>query len=386
MSNEEKKRLEEYRKKRSKYVMIQMIICLSLFLVFLGLFFIYQNVAKPYYITYRETSSIEYKVELKENDIFEEEYLGEDYSYVGTMVDSIIATFSYNLEIDAEKVNYNFTTQADALVQIVDTSTKNAIYKKNYNILPSKTQKIETNKLILPLQLDIDFDSYDTEVNTVVSKLNLKNYQASLIVNVSYDIESGCYDYDSNTHTRTLTLVIPLDVEVFKITKSQPVPMNDQTIACEKSEYLLPQIVGNLLSANQIKVKSEQKATFKIISTIVFVLDIISLIVLVSYVYITKDTHIDYSNKVKKIYNSYKSFIHKINNRFDKTGYQVLYVSTIKELLQIRDTQQYSILMYENDDKTMTEFVIPTGNNLLYVYEVKIDNYDKIYGLTVEKH
>ena len=365
MSNEEKKRLEEYRKKRSKYVMIQMIICLSLFLVFLGLFFIYQNVAKPYYITYRETSSIEYKVELKENDIFEEEYLGEDYSYVGTMVDSIIATFSYNLEIDAEKVNYNFTTQADALVQIVDTSTKNAIYKKNYNILPSKTQKIETNKLILPLQLDIDFDSYDTEVNTVVSKLNLKNYQASLIVNVSYDIESGCYDYDSNTHTRTLTLVIPLDVEVFKITKSQPVPMNDQTIACEKSE---------------------QKATFKIISTIVFVLDIISLIVLVSYVYITKDTHIDYSNKVKKIYNSYKSFIHKINNRFDKTGYQVLYVSTIKELLQIRDTQQYSILMYENDDKTMTEFVIPTGNNLLYVYEVKIDNYDKIYGLTVEKH
>ena len=30
----------------------------------------------------------------------------------------------------------------------------------------------------------------------------------------------------------------------------------------------------------------------------------------------------------------------------------------------------------------MSRFMIPTNNMLLYVFEVKVDNYDEIYGLT----
>jgi hypothetical protein len=36
--------------------------------------------------------------------------------------------------------------------------------------------------------------------------------------------------------------------------------------------------------------------------------------------------------------------------------------------------------MFENIDQTVTEFVIPTNTKILYTFEIKVDNYDDIYG------
>ena len=46
-------------------------------------------------------------------------------------------------------------------------------------------------------------------------------------------------------------------------------------------------------------------------------------------------------------------------------------------MLEIRDTIQAPILMYENDDKTCAKFMIPTDSKLLYLYEIKIDGYEE---------
>jgi hypothetical protein len=47
-------------------------------------------------------------------------------------------------------------------------------------------------------------------------------------------------------------------------------------------------------------------------------------------------------------------------------------------MLAIRDTIQSPVLMIENTDKTICQFFIPTNTKILYLYEVKIDNYDKL--------
>ena len=51
-------------------------------------------------------------------------------------------------------------------------------------------------------------------------------------------------------------------------------------------------------------------------------------------------------------------------------------------MLSIRDTIQSPILMSENKDQTKTQFVIPTNTQILYTFEIKVDNYDEIYGKT----
>ena len=60
--------------------------------------------------------------------------------------------------------------------------------------------------------------------------------------------------------------------------------------------------------------------------------------------------------------------------------YQILEVDTFEELLEIRDTIQEPVLMSENEDKTCTTFIVPTNKNILYIYEVKVDDYDEIYN------
>ena len=49
-------------------------------------------------------------------------------------------------------------------------------------------------------------------------------------------------------------------------------------------------------------------------------------------------------------------------------------------MLVLRDTYQLPILMLENADKTSTKFMIPTNSGLLYVHEVRVENYDQIYN------
>ena len=364
MSNEEKKRLEEYRKRRAKWILIQGCIFVILSLFFVGLVFTYQTLDSTYYITYKESSYVDYKVKLKENDVYEEEYLGEDFAYVTALIDNIEATFNYNLEIDAKMVSYDFTLSADALLQIIDTSTNNVIYKSTHILVPETTQKIESNKLNLPLDLTINYEQYNDEVTNVVKTLDLKNYKANLLVAVTYNVLSECEDFSSKNNSHNLTLTVPLNQSIIKLTESKSIPTAEpKTIACER-------IV--------------EKSDIALVGFVVLCCDIIVLIILISFIYLTRNTHINYAIKVKKIVNAYKSFIQKINNVFDTTGYQVLLVNTINEMLEIRDTLQSPILMNENEDKTMTKFIIPTNNKILYVYELKIENYDEIYGLNEE--
>jgi hypothetical protein len=108
-------------------------------------------------------------------------------------------------------------------------------------------------------------------------------------------------------------------------------------------------------------------------------------IVLLVFIYITRNEDINYYNKVKKILNSYRSFIQQIEGEFDTEGYQIVPIKTFVEMLGIRDTIQSPILMWENNDETMTQFLIPTATKLLYVFEIKVDNYDTIYGIYEEE-
>ena len=70
-----------------------------------------------------------------------------------------------------------------------------------------------------------------------------------------------------------------------------------------------------------------------------------------------------------------------MEGEFDIAGYQIVVIKSFTEMLGIRDTLQAPVLMTENSDETMTQFLIPTNTKLLYVFEIKVDNYDEIYGL-----
>ena len=114
---------------------------------------------------------------------------------------------------------------------------------------------------------------------------------------------------------------------------------------------------------------------FKTTAIVLSVVDGLLILLLVAFVCLTRTDDITYTAKVNRIISQYKSYIQKIKNLFDMSEYKLISVETFDELLEIRDTIQAPILMYENNDKTCTKFIIPTDSKLLYLYEIKIEGY-----------
>ena len=59
-------------------------------------------------VTFDEKSKIDYKVYLKENEFYDEPYLGKDMLYVASLIDKIGIDFDYNFASEV-KENINFT-------------------------------------------------------------------------------------------------------------------------------------------------------------------------------------------------------------------------------------------------------------------------------------
>ena len=114
---------------------------------------------------------------------------------------------------------------------------------------------------------------------------------------------------------------------------------------------------------------------FKTTAVVLCVVNALLVLLLIAFIYLTRTPDITYTARIKKIVSQYKSYIQKIKNLFEMHGYQVIMVESFDEMLEIRDTIQAPILMYENEDKTCTKFLIPTDSKLLYLYEIAVEGY-----------
>ena len=367
MSNEEKIRIERYKQRRQKLIILQAAIIAVLSIVLVLLFSSYQSVDQVSYVNYFETSKISYKVSLTDDELYEYEEgeLGEDYAFVSSLIKNISANFSYNVTVDSQTAEIDYTYKIDAKLVIVDKTTNKEIYKPVYSLVEEKTGTINSNKLNLNETVVINYNQYNSEVINFVNTLRLNSTTSKLVVTATVKFTGACdQGVGADQKQHSFDLIIPLNEVVTDIKKSNTVTNSEKVLSCEQIE--------------------ERKAL--IISLyVVGGIDLLAILVLLIYTLATKNSHINYSNKVNRIVKAYKSFIQKINNQFDMSEYQVLQVDTINEMLEIRDTLQSPILMSENEDRTMTKFIIPGNNNLLYVHEIKIENYDDIYGVKDEE-
>jgi hypothetical protein len=152
---------------------------------------------------------------------------------------------------------------------------------------------------------------------------------------------------------------MPLNVDKVSFAKASSIPTGESKI-----------IITN---------EGKARTVFLVLSIIFLVLTVLFALVFVAFIFLTRNTDINYNIKVNKVVSNYKSYIQKIVNPFDRTGYQLLILDEFSELLEIRDTIQSPILMNENEDKTCTTFMIPTNTKLLYIFEIKVADYDEIY-------
>ncbi len=357
MSEKEKKRRSKYRKNREKLIFTQTVIAIVVALAVLISALVAYQLEKTYYIGYREGGNIDYNVFLKENDFYEEDFLEKDQSYVASLIDKIIADFSYQIDMDTDDVNYRYSYTIKSRLEIIDNTSSVAIFNPEYELVSvqNKSQS-SSNRLTINEIVVLDYDQYNSLAGNFLSTYDLTNTTSNIVVTLEVDVLSDCNAFSgSSAETYFSELRIPLTTKTVNIKMTSTIPDDEaKMIACTRG------------AGSEV---------FKTTAIVLAVVDAILILILVAFIFLTRTEDITYTARVKKIVSQYKSYIQRIKNIFDTSGYQVIVVESFDEMLEIRDTIQAPILMHENDDKTCAKFIIPTDTKILYLFEIKIEGY-----------
>lgn len=371
MSEAEKKRRLYYKENRKKWLKIGTIILASILLITAVCASVFFGMDRETYIRYKEEGDVKYSVTLKNNEIFKDPVLGEDNMYVAPLIDTVDMTFSYQLFME-QAAKYQYSYSADAHILIQDSATKMLIYKgrlgtETPELLPEETVSITEpqQSLFFKKKLSVDYGRYNDRATAIVDALALKGVICTLEVSMNIDVTGSVESAEQDKeNTYTVSLQMPLNVDKVSFAETSSIPTGESKI-----------IITN---------EGTARTVFLILTIVFLVLSVLFAIVFVAFIFLTRNTDINYNIKVNRIVSNYKSYIQKIVNPFDRTGYQLLVLDEFNALLEIRDTIQSPILMYENEDKTCATFMIPTNTSLLYVFEIKIADYDEIYKKVAE--
>ena len=361
MSEFEKQQRDAHQKKRQKWILIQSAIIGVLVLGLLITSLVYYKLNKDTYVYYAEEGNVIHRAYLADNEFYDESYLNGSHAYVTSLIEKMTGDFTYNLKLDASDVDFKYSYKIEAQVTVAEKTAGTPIYNPVFELVPERTVTKKGNALSIHELVDIDFQKYNAIAKSFIDKYGLENYTSqTLYVKMHVEVLGMSEQFaKNNTGEYVVTLSVPLNAEVAKPSVSTSAPADLQRILARDDNT---------------------KTGFLIVAIILAVLSAAAGTVLIIYAYKTRDMHINYARKVQKLVSSYKSYIQKILNPFDTTGYQVLYVDTFTEMLEIRDTLQIPVLMYENEDQTETKFMIVSSTNMLYVYEIKVEHYDKLYN------
>lgn len=363
MSELDIQRRKEYKENRKKWIMVQIVAIVLLAAIALGSFLIYNRMNRTYYIEYTENGSVNYKVQYYENNFFDSEWIEKDQTYISSLIKGMSAEFIYLLNTDSADLAFNYQYKIDAKILIASKDSGVPYYTYEENIFPlieppaTSSTSVKINETVA-----IDYVKYNRIANTFVETYNLKNSAScTLVVTLDVEILSSNKQFDKeNKNKYTISMNVPLIMDSFNVYTSSSSPANEVKIL----EY--EDIVDKNIFYNT--------------SIVALTLDALLTLALVVFLHLTRNEDITYAAKINKILRSYSAFIQRMDGEFNYDGYQIITIKTFNEMLGIRDTIQSPVLMSENHDETMTRFLIPTNTNLLYVFEIKVDNYDEIYG------
>lgn len=367
MSEAEKRRRFYYKQTRNKWISIGAMILAGALLVTIIFTAIFLSLNKSTFIPYTENGKVEYLVYLKENDVFTSNCLDQDKMYVTSLIDYVWMNFKYELNM-AQEAKYSYSYSADAKIVIKDRTTNKLYYEGKLTpdapmLLPEQTENLDLPRkdLFIGKALSIDYGRYNTRAKEIMNALNLKNAFCTLQVQMNIHVNGSSEELaedKNNSYTFALSM-----------------PLNQDTVAFERTSEV-PSGASKLLTIN----KGAARVVMLVFAIVFASLTFLFAVAYLAFIILTRNTDINYTRKVNKIVSNYKSFIQKIVTPFDMEGYQLLVMDSFMDLLEIRDTIQSPILMYENEDQTCTTFMIPTNTKLLYVFEIKVEDYDELYG------
>ena len=275
--------------------------------IVLGLGLLLFGLLKKDYIVlkYQEDNSVNYKVFLKPNDYFESEFLGENRTYIATLIDYLDIDYQY-------------------LVNFSENVTGSCEY-----YIKAGSEQIQK----------VDYDEYNQILNDFKKEYSMQT-DGELVVSLIVDgIVAGDIYKDDVVVNSDLTLSIPMLQQTVEasIEKNATSVTKDLSMRDHRKQffYYACDGFGSLLMIGSI---------------ILFIMQIIDII---------RDKKKDlYEDAVNKIISSHDSIIADVVKLPNMNGFKIINISTFDELLDVYNEVRMPINFHKDEKKKESIFLI----------------------------
>ena len=269
-------------------------------------------------------------------------------AYIASLIKYINVNYDYKFNIkEKSTIDFDYQILGDLIIENNNGTRK--YFEKTYNILESKQQKIENNKLLfINENVQIDYDYYNILANSFRSKYGV---DTNSYLNVYLDVKAKSDDklnYKLNEENKVM-LKIPLSEKAIEININAD---NDIT------KLIIP--VG--------KVVLNQK--YLIVEIILFIMSVIFFLIFMKHL-AKKFKKVTYYDKyVNKLLKEYDRLIVETKTKIVMKKYNIIEVKSFTELLDVRDNLKEPIIYYNVIEHIEGIFYIKSHNDI-YLLTVK---------------
>ena len=356
---EEKNRTSVNEKTYVSYFNRVLIYALSLLLCFILATIFMSNAVttkKDQFITYKETSNLDYKVNLKKNDFYEQKYLGKDMIYVASLIDTIDIDFNYIFDIE-KKSDINFDYDITGKLVISDTNGQNTFYEKEYDLSKTKKESINAKKSHkINEKISIDYDKYNNLANKFRTNYGIDT-TSNLIVSLNVHKKGSDKNEYKLDNKSAVSVTIPLSEKAINI----KIDRNDINNSSQ------------LFTSSSVTIDNY---AYLLISIVFIILLPVFMFPLVGLLLSMETNKSPYDKYINKILNEYDRLIVETTTAPDIGNKNIIRIDSFNELLDVRDNLSLPIKYYIITKHQKCNFYI-NHNDELYLLTIKAVDIEK---------
>lgn len=299
---------------------------------------------------YNVSRNADYKVYIKNNKFIEQEFLGNNQTYITDLVDYIYTKFNYNYSITKKakgECEYKIIANINAEYNVTGDDKGTKLWSKEYVLLEPKKIEVDSNIINVSEDLKIDFNKYNEEIKKFKDEFGIPikaNLEVKMITASKLILDDTKQVQQDNSN---VILKMDLNQQVFKITDDY-----------EKSDN------GQIYDESQNK-KSNNMILLTIggVLFIIAVVGILSIIKKVAF----QNRKTDYEIALNRILKNYGDIVAEVVTPTYDENLKVIEVKNFDQLLDIEEEIRMPILFYETIEGQEGEFSI-ISDNILYRY------------------
>ena len=307
-------------------------------------------------VTYNEKGNLDYKVNLKKNDFYDNRTLNKDMIYVASLIDNIDVNFNYDFNI-SEKNDIKFAYDIIGDLVITDTDGKNTFFEKKYTLKKKQMSYLKDKKnYSFKDSIKVDYNTYNDLANRFRSNYGIDT-KSDLIVYLNVykqGSEESVQGLNNNSH---MTLTIPLSEKAIDI------KMDSKGITNTNKVY----------NTTGYKIKNYYAA---LIALVLFIIFIIIIIMIIRTICLIRSKKSKYERYIKKLLREYDRLIVETVTAPNESGKNIIEIDSFDELLDVRDNLGLPIKHYIVDEKLESNFYIDHSEEL-YLLDLKSSDFEE---------